>query len=167
VKCGNLTDAKPSPAPPLSACPRAARRRGRGGASTPSTDKGRAGEGFNDGVARQKPFCLRGAQAGSVGAICDRPPVCALHANRRANTVRPYIERQRPAKRQRPAPRSVFSHFTFHISRFTFHVSHFTFHVSPFTFHGLILPSFPKTPFSVLSVLSVVKPQLMSRALRG
>jgi hypothetical protein len=78
----------------------------------------------------EKPVCLPAAPAAQAGA---------LHADRRANTVRPYIEMRRPAKKQRPAKRrrptlrSVFSRFTFHLSRFTFHVSlSIRFYSSPF-----------------------------------
>jgi hypothetical protein len=45
------------------------------------------------------------ARRGLWGRSAKSPSACALHADRRANTVRPYIARRRPAGGQRPAER--------------------------------------------------------------
>jgi hypothetical protein len=70
--------------------------------------------------------CLsaRGAQIGGVGAICDRPSACALHADRRANTVRPYDGKATPGEKATPG--ASYGFLTFHLSHFTFHLSRFT-----------------------------------------
>ncbi|MDR1709613.1 MAG: hypothetical protein LBS70_07835, partial [Candidatus Accumulibacter sp.] len=60
--------------------------------------------------------------AGSVGAICDRPSACAGHAYRRANTVRPYDGKHRPAIQTTLGAPIDF--FTFHVSPFTFRIPH-------------------------------------------